>query len=115
MVVDSAFKMANADYLVRSTQADPQDLFLLRLNREATSVRQLSEWGMRMIQGQFPRLKDALLYEEKGDRKVILSLMVHLYNFHCSTVGINTIQNSFCDKTSYFGGGMIDDDANDML
>ena len=89
--------------------------FFLRLNREATSVRQLSEWGMQMIQGQFPRLKDALMYEEKGDRMVILSLMVHLYNFHCPTVGVNTIQNLYCDKTSYFGGRCINDDANLML
>ena len=115
VVVDSAFKMANADYLVKSQQADPRDRNLLLLNRQATSVRQLSEWGMRMVQGQFPRLKDSLLYEEKGDRQVILSLMVHLYNFHCSTVGINTIQNSYCDKTSFFGGGSIEDDANLML
>ena len=115
VVVDSAFKMANADYLVKSAQVDPLDNLGLRLNRQATSVRQLSEWGMRMIQGQFPRLKDALMYEEKGDRKVILSLMVNLYNFHCSTVGINTIQNSFCEKTNFFGMGCIDDDANLML
>ena len=112
--MDSAFKMANAAYLVKSQQADPLERDLLRLNRQATSVRQLSEWGMRMVQGQFPRLKDALLYKEKGDRQVILSLMVHLYNFHCSSVGINTIQNSYCDKTNSFGNGCIDDDANLM-
>ena len=59
--------MANADYLVKSQQADPRNRDLLLLNRQATSVRQLSEWGMRIVQGQFPRLKDSLLYEEKGD------------------------------------------------
>ena len=46
VVVDSAFKMANANFLVRSTQVVPQDLFLLRINQAAISVRQLSEWGM---------------------------------------------------------------------
>ena len=68
-----------------------------------------------MIQGRFPRLKDALLYKEKGDRQVILSLMVNLYNFHCSTIGIYTIQNLCCDETSYFGGVCIEDDANLMI
>jgi hypothetical protein len=37
------------------------------IHRQATSVRQLSEWGMRGLQGSFPRLKDRLLYEERGE------------------------------------------------
>ena len=58
VVVDSAFNLANKNYLVKSSQRDPDDAHGIVLNREATSVRQLSEWGMRMIQGSFPRLKD---------------------------------------------------------
>ena len=92
VVVDSAFKITEANYLIRSSQRDPDNPYGLRLNRQATLVRQLSEQGMRMVQGSFPRLKDALLHEEKGDTKVILTLMVHLYNFHCATIGINMIQ-----------------------
>ena len=115
VVVDSAFKMSDANYLVRSSQRDPGNAYLLLLNRQATSIRQLSEWGMRMVQGQFPRLKDALQYEEKGERKVILTLMVHLYNFHCANIGINTIQNAYCEKTNYFGRHAIDEDANQLF
>ena len=43
VVVDSAFKISNADYLIKSSQSDPLDVDKLRLNRQATSIRQLSE------------------------------------------------------------------------
>ena len=115
VVVDSAFKIGNKDYLIKSSQQDPLDERQLLLNRQATSIRQLSEWGMRMIEGSFPRLKDPLLFEEMGDRKVILRLMVHLYNYQTAKVGINQIMNTFMDKTGHFGGDTISEDANDML
>ena len=38
IVVDSAFKVSNAEFLIRSAQRDPLNAELLRLNREATSV-----------------------------------------------------------------------------
>ena len=115
VVVDSAFKIAGAKFLVKSAQRDPANPTNLLLNRQATSIRQLSEWGMRMVQGQFPRLKDALHFEENGEHKVILTLMVHLYNFHCAHININTIQNSYCEKTKYFGSNQIDDDTNNLF
>jgi hypothetical protein len=31
-------------------------------HRQATSLRQSAEWGMRAIEGSFPRLKDKLFY-----------------------------------------------------
>eukprot|EP00536_Pseudo-nitzschia_multiseries_P018417 jgi/Psemu1/55504/gm1.55504_g len=63
----------------------------------------LSEWGMRMIQGQFPRLKDRLLLEDFGDRKVILNVMMLLYNYQTSTIGHNQILNVFMHKKNgYF-------------
>ena len=78
VVVDSAFNLSNKRYLIKSSQQDPLTADGVRLNRNATSLRQLSEWGMRMIQGSFPRLKDKMPYEEFGERKVILNLMVLL-------------------------------------
>ena len=71
-------------------------------NRASTSVRQLSEHGMRMLQGQNPRLKDRMQFEEFGERKVILNLMVLLYNFQTGQVGINHIKNSFMSNTKGF-------------
>ena len=103
IVVDSAFNLSNQPFLVKSAQQDPiGDSLGVIINREATSVRQLSEHGMRMIQAQFPRMLDKLPYEEFGERKVILQLMVLLYNYQASKVGINEILNSFMEKTKYF-------------
>jgi hypothetical protein len=120
VVVDSAFKLENKRYLLKSSQHDPIGLPLqVSINRAATSVRQLSEWGMRMIQAQFPRLKDPLLYEENGERRVILALMTRLYNYNVSKVGVNQILNVFMREEqgnySYFGGRMIDENANNLV
>ena len=57
---------------------------------------------MRQIQAQFPRLKDRLLFEEFGERKVILNLMILMYNFNTAKIGINEILNSFMSKTKGF-------------
>ena len=102
VVMDSAFKVQAGNFLIKSSQLDPMDSYGLLLNRAATSVWQLSEHGMRMIQGQFPRLKDNMLLEEFGERRVILHLMVMLYNYQASTIGINTILNTFMPKIEDF-------------
>ena len=105
VVVNSAFNASrNKKFLIKSAQNDPINAtrYTIQLNRAATSVRQLSEWGMRMIQGQFPRLKDKMEFKEFGERKVILHLMVLLYNFQTEEVHINMITNSFMSKTKGF-------------
>jgi len=106
VVVDSAFHVSGNEFLIQGAQQDPlgDGKSGVSLNRAATSVRQLSEWGMRMIQGQFPRLKDRMSYEEFGERKVIQSLMVLLYNYQTSTMGMNEILNSFMSRTKGFYG-----------
>ena len=119
IVVDSAFNLAGKPYLIQSSQDDPVHAGArgVTLNRAATSVRQLSEHGMRMIQGQFPRLKDAMVYEEFGERRVILNVMVLLYNYQTNTTGINHILNSFMSKTEGFHsyGYNITATANDVF
>ena len=50
---------------------------------------------MRGLQASFPRLKDCLVYEEVGERKLIILLIVLLYNFHASTIGQNQITSVF--------------------
>jgi hypothetical protein len=55
----------------------------------------MAEWGMRGLQGSFPRLKDRIMYEERGERRLILELVVLLYNFRASVVGMNQIQSVF--------------------
>ena len=104
VLCDSAFRLASAPYIIKSCQQENPALGQrgVLLNRQATSVRQFAEHGMRMIQGQFPRLKDPLLLEEFGERKVVLSLMILLYNYQTSRVGINQILNTFMTKTKGF-------------
>ena len=104
VVVDSAFNLCGKPYLIQSAQQDPANAGArgVTLNRAATSLRQLSEHGMRMIQGQFPRLKDAMVLEEFGERRVVLNLMVLLYNYQTKTTGINEILNSFMSSTKGF-------------
>jgi hypothetical protein len=70
VVVDSAFSKDNRPSLVKSHQ-NIMDRFGNICDhgsgfRDATSVCQMAEWGMRGLQGSFPRLKDPLLYEERG-------------------------------------------------
>ena len=50
---------------------------------------------MRGLQASFPRLKDRLKYEEMGERKIVLSLIVLLYNYRASCVGLNQIRTTF--------------------
>ena len=110
VVVDSAFRVGAAPYLIKSGHTDPFDAAELIVNRDATSIRQLSEWGMRIIQSSFPRLKEPLRYEEDGDRFIILRLMVNLYNFQTHTMGMNQIFNSYMSNTdAYYAYDTIDE------
>jgi len=99
VVVDSAFNKEDRGGLIKSHQtnvgSDGARRQPFALNDQATSLRQLSEWGMRGLQASFPRLKDRLTYEEVGERKIIMALIVLLYNFRASTVGQNQIASTF--------------------
>ena len=113
VVVDSAFKVINAPYLIKSSNVDPMDLESIAINSNATSVRQLSEWGMRIIQSSYPRLKEPLSYEEDGDRMIVLKLMVNLYNFQAEMIGQNQIFNSYIEsQDGYFGYNSISEYYN---
>jgi hypothetical protein len=99
VVVDSAFASDSSPSMIKSYQDNTNRRGEMRqlphINKDATSVRQLAEWGMRGLQGSFPRLKDRLPYEERGERKIILQMIVLLYNFRASTVGQNQIRSTF--------------------
>jgi hypothetical protein len=55
----------------------------------------MAEWGMNGVQLSFPCTRDCLYWEEFGECKVIISLVVHLYNIWSRLVGINEIQNTY--------------------
>ena len=110
--VDSAFGKVNKPYLIKSSQdylvstmptRHEQRLDLQR-KRQATSMRQAAEWGMRAIQSSFPRLKDTFVYEETGERRIVMKMLCLLYNLCARTVGINQIKNVFMKQ--------LDEDAN---
>ena len=67
----------------------------MKLNKEATSMRQSAEWGMRALQGSFPRLTNRFRFEEKGERGIMLKMMVLAYNLRARMVGINQIRNVY--------------------
>ena len=82
-------------------------------NCAVTLIRQMSEWGVRMIQGKFPLLKDTLLYEEMGERHIILQSMIYLYNFQTSKLQINQILNTYMESDNgFFGYDYITPNAN---
>ena len=110
--VDSAFGKVNRPFLIKSSQdylvstmptRHEQRLDLQR-KRQATSMRQAAEWGMRAIQSSFPCLKDTFVYEETGERRIVMKMLCLLYNLRARTVGINQIKNVFMKQ--------LDEDAN---
>ena len=100
-VVDSAFSQLRNDYLVKSGQTGLRGETReeirrnIMIEKEATAVRQTAEWGMRAMQSSFPRIKDRLSYEERGERRLILTLCVLLFNVRARLVGINQIRNTY--------------------
>ena len=58
-------------------------------------MRQAAEWGMHAIQSLFPCLKDTFVYEDTGERHILMKMVCLLYNLRARTVGINQIKNVF--------------------
>jgi hypothetical protein len=88
---DSAFAALNNAFIIRSAQDVTQaetELEVVQME-EATALQQASEWGMRAIQGVFPRLKDTIKFKSAGEddeeledskleRRLMLKLVVLL-------------------------------------
>jgi len=81
--VDSAFSKKRCPFLIKSGQAKlGETLAASTLWQQATSLRQSAEWGMRAVQGSFPRLKDKMLFSERmEDQKAFLYMISMLLNF----------------------------------
>jgi hypothetical protein len=79
----------------------------LQRKQQATSMRQAAEWGMRAIQSSFPRLKDTFVYEDTGERRILMMMVCLLYNLRAHTVGIDQIKNVFMKH--------LNEDANNKL
>ncbi len=55
----------------------------------------MAEWGMQSIQMLFPQIKDWFIYEEQGEQRIVMKLLVLLYNMQAWTVGINQIKKNY--------------------
>ena len=114
LVIDSAFVSGIYDFLIKSLQDNltagdellnvAEQVRNIAVKRAATSMRQSVEWGMRAIQSSFPRLKDTIVYEEYGERRIIFNCLLHLYNLRAQIVGVNQIANVYLPA--------LDHDAN---
>ena len=67
---------------------------LIRLSNVYTSLRQASEWGMRGLQGSFPRCKKRLP-SDKDKRRMVLECIIFIHNFRTEIVGRNQIAEVF--------------------
>ncbi len=67
----------------------------LQQKRQATLAWKSAEWGMLAMQTSFPRIKDRFVYEERGERRIILKMFVILYNMQARMVGISQIRNTY--------------------
>lgn len=67
---DSAFSVVKYPFLIKSAQDDTnaegtEEMITIR---QATFVRQASEWEIKSFQGSFPRIKYLFMYEQKGEK-----------------------------------------------
>jgi hypothetical protein len=100
-VADSAF-IGTRPYLVLSgddhVATTAQEVLI---KKDATSIRQMAEWGMRQIKAKFPRLCHGIIpLEDAGQRRIDISLMVRLYNHQVQTIGMNQILSTFMPERS---------------
>ena len=102
VLMDSTFASNMYEFIIQSSQNVPvmEGHQAMLLGQQATSCRQAAEWGMRGLQGSFPRLKDCIVYEENGERAIILKFITLLYNYRVQSVGINQILNHYMPSLS---------------
>jgi DDE superfamily endonuclease len=100
VIMDSAFCASEYEFITKSSQNFEAIHFnsmeMMAINSAATSMRQAAEWGMRALEGSFPRLQDTFPYEDgPGERLETLQMIMLLYNFRCKNVGLNQLRNTF--------------------
>jgi len=92
VVVDSAFSKNAYSFLIKSGS---NIVLPSEKSKQAISLRQSAEWGMRKLQAVFPHLKGRLQNEENGERKCIRYSFVLLFNLRSNLVGLNQILSTF--------------------
>ena len=81
----------------KSNEIPPETAHAQAFNDTLITLRQGAEWGMRLFQSAYPRLKTRLDWETKGFRKVVLRTATGLLNFRTRTVGLNQIKTTWAN------------------
>ena len=105
--VDSAFTRNTYPFLIKSCKPT-LDMTIegMEITKDATSMRQSSEWGMRAFQSSFPRIKDRIALEYRGQRQLVMKLMILLYNLRTGKVGVNQILNVYMPSLTEDGNAL---------
>ena len=101
--VDSAFSKTACPFFIKSSNQLPLNRDEVAIHEQAKSMRQSSEWGMRSFHASFPRVKDRFLWEETGERQIILTMLVLLFNYRANKVGISQIKNTYMGPLQQMG------------
>ncbi|KAF4604531.1 hypothetical protein EYR40_003305 [Pleurotus pulmonarius] len=105
LVADSAFPRGAKDIAgkIKTPVKDGDQLptnpldrrMLLEENAQLLSYRQTAEWGMRIIQGSFGRLRVPLPIANTKERAELLEIVCRLSNVRATCVGINQIRQVY--------------------
>jgi hypothetical protein len=78
VIVESAFKLRNNRFLIRTSQALAPTRDGILFQRDAVKLHQSAEWGMHSFQSSFPRLCDQIRYKEHSERLEMMRMFVYL-------------------------------------
>jgi len=109
-VADSAFSLKQCPFIIKSGKRKVGETAARTVQRrQATHLRQSAEWGMRAIQGSFPRLKDRFIFSgDPRDRQLFMHLIPLLLNFRTNFVGLNQLQSTFYPDFEHWGDNVYD-------
>jgi hypothetical protein len=109
-VADSAFSLKQCPFIIKSGKRKLGESAARRtVCRQATKLRQSAEWGMRALQGSFPRVKDRFIFNQDfRDRQLFLHLITLLFNFRTSYVGMNQLQSTFYPDFEHWGDHVLE-------
>ncbi|KAF5371930.1 hypothetical protein D9757_011485 [Collybiopsis confluens] len=96
--------------------ADPvQQEQAMARNRQLLSYRQTAEWGMRIMQGSFGRLRVPLPISNSDARQELLEICCRLTNVRAICVGINQIRSVYLPTWKASEDDRLWDELGNML
>jgi hypothetical protein len=84
---NSTFADKSVNYIILSLamiEIEANNRIALRnrlvINKKAILMQESAEWGIHALKSLFPRLKAQLIYDESGERILLLKMIVLLHN-----------------------------------